>query len=612
MAGIASAVSREVSSWTRGIQFKQIDQLEPCGERAIDPDFLGLHPIAEYRYVPRSISGVREHPYIANAIRTLKNGKYPCYFFSCDNPMVAIIKPVENGPNPRSQIIWVSVDSVSGNGELKELSEYLYDKVGDRASIVINNATHGDMFGHIVADSPLLGQRAGSHMVEDLKNFKSWTNVSFNPCSHETGVPKFPSNVDYIINAWCFSARSPYTSIRYNTHARSSDGHVEPPHIRSDISGKIMEEPVFFEACCRQSSHLLGRVHYFDKKEIENLKLDQQAWAESMGLYNNNPLSLLTIENADKAAKEIFTRQCPVVECRSSINLLDAQLNQELMDTIKAFNEHIEKVKSTEKELGEREVEVVSLQGSVAQKDGEIVRLEGEKVVLEREKVALQSENTLKDGQINVLTTERDQARQERKEAVDLVGIQARRIDEIIQGQTMHAFIKTNPVAQYIGGRHLSTVMTDQKVYAANNIKHLFLGTPLCRSNGFIINPGTPDELKTRKLTQWIFRDATNTITALTRKSIEQTGLKFVDEQHRKFLLPLMERLIKEDKVSQRVIDSLKEHGVALKTTNSTEDFFKVEPDRFFGKSYLQSLQNIFSECLRYEVSENILTALEE
>ncbi|NGX50692.1 MAG: hypothetical protein K1060chlam2_00541 [Chlamydiae bacterium] len=154
-------------------------------------------------------------------------------------------------------------------------------------------------------------------------------------------------------------------------------------------------------------------------------------------------------------------------------------------------------------------------------------------------------------------------------------------------------------------------ILLSQRANAAIILKWIFKGNLLMRQNYFIHQGRVRDEHKTRALIHQIWCNYSRSIKYETRRAMafnNQNELTFNRDQCRYLIYPLMERLIYEEVISDKVLQMLSDNNVYLEI-KQRGDWEDKEDYYFFPKTYQKTVTKILTNCLIYEVCEKLLWA---
>ena len=545
---------------------------------------------------------------VVKIIEDLKAGSTPCYFLDNSNPFVALVQP-------DGQIWW---RSIYGNGGL-DVKQIVLHVTRRKQSIIINSGSHGGTDGSIVCDSDVRGD--GYFFVMDamilaLHNPK----VAVHQVERGKG-PNYKETANHAIDAWCHSILGMFTS---PTHLYSFDGTREPSDYR-DVTGEVMTNPYHFPIC----GELAGRVHYYDSRTIQKLR------------------RLLPSGTT--------TTVCRVYGCGKTINLDDAKPVMGLKHEIERFLS-IKAQETAEKTA--RQAEIARLTAKSDQDDTTITTLQGDKAALEGQ--------VAEDAQIITQTrAERDTAREERRDAVELSRIQADQIEEkdqqLDQAQVQNrqqdqeirqlsgrvheidrregneenpAIRRENQLVRKMLTRHgyalIKSTMESQMVSAKAGLAHRLQGgvvswlMPLSyeRATAFV-ESGVPDrrQIENTNALATLFLDRNKgpvkqkaldqmAFHSLNPKRGSSSAITFDGFEFSQFVSPMMNQLLSTDSVSGRLILELKGNEVHLREiimephrwSTEKEDYGLV----FEAATYKEVLTYLFGQCLRYEFAKRI------
>ena len=385
------------------------------------PNAMGLKPIKQYNYLTvRGISAIGSDRYssVKENINNLKNSDAPCYFIDDRNSLVAQLQP--NG-----QFIWKGVDTVNGT-QVKAVGDLL---TSHGQSVHVNTGTHGDINGMIPADGDfVLATRLGDPTLlnQDTVSFTSIPNkTSFLQISSSVR-PDYPEKANHIIDAWCFSSKTLFTTFRNYNIPKDMKGQDIPVLFKCVVSNTMMKNPMYSTEC-----HLVGgKRHYYDKSVVQALVEQNAERIDGLGIPK-------IIHAPIRAADDLFRREssrisrdleeidpnkiikCRLDACNANIHLQSFKLDASLREDISIYrlqNKELNQIKGTfqqvvnEKNQGIQQIATLRTENQTQSQ--QITTLEREKQQQNQTIVRVNAENQTLTGRVIDLTAENEDLNQ--------------------------------------------------------------------------------------------------------------------------------------------------------------------------------------------------------
>ena len=641
-----------------------------------NPEVLGLDSFEEYRHVEyledllaQGITSLYRRDIISSFLENAKenirlikedirNNGAKYYFRREASGLAGSRNPYVGKLNSNGQFVWGSI-SPSIAQDAFFIARYLACK---NQAVYINRGTHGDEYGNTAADDleAYVGARYGDEAHIDLfyKSFTTVykTKVACGVVNHNYTAPLQPEEANHVINGWCMSIRSRFTSNYHLNTPIDLSGNFLPPDIRCARLHTQIKVPYFFAACQRNSSN--GAVHSYDIQGIA--KWIYQRLAISIIPHTDTQLQQMTprgiIEDCVSRFPAKKTRlnklnnvRCCVLECNAHFDLTDAKFSETTAKTIEAFNQHKQKI---EAEKAQSQGEITRLKEQSEQKDGRIDELEADLVLKDAEInkrdtriVEVEVERDEFKEERNSVIEERNGIERERDAAKSQVHEQAIEIEILREGSTFESFVSNSSVVQDRGINQLRPVLQYQLQSSEHRIEEIFKGTKRGAGRGFFsrrpnafVKPtevfDTELTVKTNLLVTLFLKTKADHLKTETTVALESydvgavgllsgsvvyagfTPLKLSDLEKESFLHPLMDRLIRADRVSSRLMEWMKHHKVSIEINTKVVSWDKNKEEHegwptVFPKTYEQTIAQVLKTCLRFEVADSMLKNLQ-
>ena len=628
------------------------------------PEQLSLRPISQYKFINKKYAyyielenkNGGEVPYPARVHSTYTSyraakrcmeeilssvdaGKW--FFLSDDNPTIVHFDKYGD-----QQYLWQAIQGCT-SPETFEVVAHLVNQHDQ--SVFLNTGTHGNNLGYTSNDSANVANRAESWIADrevslilDQRLFieKDRPKMAYQIVTRDS-PSVYPAGANHIIDTWCHSFVSRFTDPdKLQTSIHKSMGAI-PVHFFCSYGEKLIQKPYYFLEC----KMIGGQRHYFDKSSISKIR-DLVTF-----LMPHKPASNLTAqERFEMRMKEqedglALEYRCPFKGCREMVVLNNATYDRK-------FQGVINNIRKLRLELVGLKFETNLKAHKILLQDKEIVELKSERNGLRSENAKVKKENT-------ELKTNLDKANKETTQVKKVVKVQSEKIDELSQrvekqaikivilreGSTFDSFVNNSSFIQERGISQLRPVLQYQLQSSENRIEEIFKGTKRGAGRGFFgrrpnafVKPtevfDTELTVKTNLLVTLFLKTKSDHLKTETTVALESydvgpvgllsgsvvyagfTPLKLSDLEKESFLNPLMDRLIRADRVSSRLMEWMKHHKVSIEINTKVVSWDKNKEEHegwptVFPKTYEQTIAQVLKTCLRFEVADSMLKNLQ-
>lgn len=262
--------------------------------------------------------------------------------------------------------------------------------------------------------------------------------------------------------------------------------------------------------------------------------------------------------------------------------------------------------------------------------------------------VVLEEEKTDLKGRVTDLTGERNFEREAKLEAFDRLNIREQRIEQleekidivrqdpnfrvllaeemerlnIQEKPSIQEFIKSNLLSKRYTPTQWQKKLSALKHEAEYWLAGILQGRLFDRVNAYISQGVTEDhEEKHRRIVETLLVEIKQRVIALVRNKMAYYSTDLIDTfivgefqvrynnaEFKEFLEPLMEKLIKEDFLSNRVVEITKNENISIQELPS-ERWDEHEPGRYAPRTYKETMESILSYALQIELCDQLLAA---
>ena len=494
------------------------------------------------------------------------------YFIKPTSPFV--VKKLED-----KRYEWLSVDAVNGL-QVEFVGKHVTNK--NDQSFYINTGGHGGDQGGSVVDVPSMGLGGGGKFsLEDLINFLKTDNVALNIVQPGQDV-RYPSKANHYIIAWCYSYR---TAQRASQIAKDlKDIGYVPNEFRCDLTGRVMQVPTRFQGC----------PHVFDKEEIET--------------YMN--------KGADKCpVKTGFFSTCQKV---IDINVMYFDTSKKhkikmFLDRTQEFEEAKNDNLSKTQKIDLLTQENKQLESEKKQLKGRVIDLTNEKAILENEKKVIENklEQEKQEKNLSLLKGQRLETALEKLQIGEPKQEEYRLIDSS-DYEAIRKIVIEMPILENYPNEWWFRSMRMEKSCVENLfLSEFFHGGIIARSNAFVSKEFNEfGQLQHREIiTAFLEKKMKKILSKLSQEWVSFN--KYEKEKWNDFALNFAEELMYRGFVLKRFNAITKENNVSIKY-KKPETWNEVEPERWLGKTYEESVCNLLCQVTRFEVADHIIHVVKD
>ena len=545
------------------------------------PTAMGLKPIEQYNYLTvRGISAIGSDSYssVKENINNLKNSDAPCYFIDDRNPLVAQLQS-------DGQFIWKAVDVVNG-GHSKDVGNLL---TSHGQSVHVNTGTHGDVNGIIPADGDfVLATRLGypAFFNQDTVSFTSVPNkTSFLQISSSVR-PDYPEKANHVIDAWCFSSKTLFTTFRNYNIPKDMKGQDIPVLFKCVVSNTMMKNPMYSTEC----NLVGGKRHYYDKSIVKSLVEQNAERIDGLGVPKIIHAPIKSMDDLFRWESSRISRdleeidpnkiiKCRLDACNANIHLQSFKLDVSLREDISIYrlqNKELNQIKGTfqqvvnEKNQGMQQIATLRTENQTQSQ--QITTLESEKQQQNQSIINLQNSNQQKDqtivslnGRVTDLTTENEDLNQaleieknakelatdrlkQTEEDLDFIHQNPNSLESVVLNQSQELkllnqemeklkmepsikeFIKSNPLSKRYTPEEWEKKLMAQKQEAEYWLSGILQGRLFERVNAFI-SQGVRDNHneKQREIIETLLAEIKQRVIALVRNSMHYYSTDLID-----------------------------------------------------------------------------------